>query len=616
MAQALFFLRAQVRASRQRRESTAAQQIGGREHLAREAGRHGQPRRSQQVHGLGARKRGNFCGDGVEAREHLVGTNARVDLGVDARRIACEAQRRARNLGGIGKLAAPQIPEHGATFHRRVEMRSRGIDRALPRPGFFVGRRVDERGRAKKIARLRNADQRLERRALGDEARGSGTNRPHHASQRALVRLQLLPRHRRDDEDRQVVEVVVGGAQVDGGERKRVLHERGELVAWNESELAVDQRGKVGLQERQLAELRLEAKRRGRHRPHGRQGLELARRGKARLNGCGVDVVQVILVLLLPGFEKRTRALAQAGGERRFGADFATHHVHIEPAQRPAVEAQHRKRQRVLQHAGAHAVEEDFPCHASSLGVGVLDAGAIGVGNERERGGLDDVAVAHRALSVERGRIRRGRVGAVFDGAQRQHEQAAAVDCTRGGQHLHAELRIELRALRQRGDGYGRLRVDVDDVAARRDADAGFDDERRAVRRGLCAEADHQAADHAGADRLREVRLARTDVVLVRGQVVGGEKAAVEVERAAAAAVDDHRAGAQLRLQSRVVLRVVHCEFAVRGRWHQVLLVADPLIARRATSTGSRQWAAARCWPGRATSVRAGRWVAAPPPPQ
>ena len=112
-----------------------------------------------------------------------------------------------------------------------------------------------------------------------------------------------------------MVQVLVAGAQVDRRQGQRLLHQRGQLVAGDEGELAIHLRREVALQQRELAQLLFKTQGGRGHGPHGGQRLELPHRGKPGLHGGGVHVVQVVLVLLQPGFEQGARALRQAGGQ-------------------------------------------------------------------------------------------------------------------------------------------------------------------------------------------------------------------------------------------------------------------------------------------------------------
>ena len=253
-------------------------------------------------------------------------------------------------------------------------------------------------------------------------------------------------------------------------------------------------------------------------------------------------------LLQLPVVLLQERLLRGGIGESKaqpavIGARIAPNQVLIDPLDDAAFDAHHRYRQDCIGQLGCRRREKDLSRQCRALLRGIVGAHRIGVGNQRDRGRFDDVAVLNRPRSGNARRIRDDRIRGKLDRTQRQYVEARTRLCRSLGDRRRTELHVQVLRIGQVRKVQRQIVGQQHELASRRDAlpCRDNDDVRigclRRRRRHIRPETVHDAET----GRLAQVGLALQEVVLLARQIPRREKAAVEPEWSRALAVERNR---------------------------------------------------------------------------
>ena len=131
-------------------------------------------------------------------------------------------------------------------------------------------------------------------------------------------------------------------------------------------------------------------------------------------------------------------------------------------------------------------------------------------------------------------------IGGEFNRAQGDDEKAGAGARYGSGSFGEAELGVEIFSVSEIGEDHGEVIAKHNQITARSKALSGGDDEGFRVGRRAGGHGDLQTMDDAEAGGFAEACLAHEEVTLVAAQILGGEEAPIEPERAGVlAAFDD-----------------------------------------------------------------------------
>ena len=371
-----------------------------------------------------------------------------------------------------------------------------------------------------------------------DRRRGVGGNHEVGAAQGGGEALVAGPVDRDQHRDTGGIQIAGRSIEIDRRKCQRLFNQGRNFVGRNKGQIGIHPGRKVDLIEPEI----IGPQRRHRHQANRRQqrkdrsGRE--HRGNRPRRHFVQHVPQMRAVLQHEGFADRARTIAQHRVDPAFRAGLAPHHGGIDPPHGAAIKAKHGQRQGILRHCSAPA-GKDRPRHLAPRFGNIGRPAHIGIGDQRDRRCLDNIAVLNRAPTGNRTRIGRNRIGGEFNRAERQDEQSGAAPQRHARLFSQAQRSIKLAAgwqIEQRHIAPG---GEHHHIARRGQPHARGD--RQGLPPTQRAVGNLQARYDPGPAGPGHIGLPLADIVLIAGQVRPGQEAAIEITWAAAQTIKDQR---------------------------------------------------------------------------